>query len=171
MSVTYASFHRPCLIERDWRFLARLRARQGAPGGDTYLAAILDRKLKIARLLPERGIGPDLVTMNSRVLFRVDQMASAARVVVGGEADGMVGATIPITTARGLALLGLSVGQQEIVERRDGKCETLLVEAVLYQPENPSVSQPARPKDPAFPIARDGPAGEVIRPACFARRV
>ncbi len=170
MSVTYASFHRARLIEKDWRILARLRARIGAAGGDPYLADLLDRKLKFARLLPVQELSPTVVTMNSRVLFRVENVPQPARVIVAGDAHGVVGATIPVTTAWGLTLLGLSIGQHATVERRDGERQTLFVDAVLYQPENAPGSMTRSPNKRAASSASDCPAAVIIRPARFVER-
>jgi regulator of nucleoside diphosphate kinase len=46
-----------------------------------------------------------------------------------------VGLFLPITTARGLALLGLTENQAFILTNNDGVEERILLEKVQYQPE------------------------------------
>ena len=99
------------------------------------IAALLRRKLSAATITHEDEIRPDVVTLNSRVRFRVDDGPVDERIVVHGEERGVPGMTIPITIPRGLALLGLAEGQEVTVERECEPAETLSVEMVAYQPE------------------------------------
>ncbi len=77
----------------------------------------------------------DVASINSRVRFRAHAGESDIRVISTGQATGPVGLFLPITTLRGLALLGLRASQKIEFENSNGLAETMLLEAVEYQPE------------------------------------
>ncbi|WP_244277762.1 hypothetical protein [Mesorhizobium erdmanii] len=51
------------------------------------------------------------------------------------EARGPVGSSLSVATRRGLGMLGMARGQTASIEHADGRRESILIEAVLYQPE------------------------------------
>jgi len=102
---------------------------------DETLVAQLRRKLSRARVVRSEEIAPTVVTMNSRVTFSVDECHDHTRVIVSNEADRLVGMTLPVTSRRGLALLGMSEGQAVTLREPGGSLETITVLKVAYQPE------------------------------------
>lgn len=104
-------------------------------GLDDPMAPLLRRKLSRAAVMFRDDIPATVVTLNSRVTFRVDDNPAETRVLAHDEIRGLVGLTIPLTNRRGLALLGLSEGQSIALEKPDGRTETITVLQVAYQPE------------------------------------
>lgn len=98
------------------------------------LRPILQDKLSAATVVFQDEIPASIVTLNSRARYRVDARPAETRIVSQGEMRGMVGALLPITHPRGLALLGLAEGQQYTLAR-NGESETISVLEVVYQPE------------------------------------
>jgi regulator of nucleoside diphosphate kinase len=92
-------------------------------------------KLSEAAVVGADEIDPHFVTLNSRVVFRVDSGPVDTRIVINGEEDSLVGMTILIRVPRGLALLGARAGQDVVATRRDGSIENISVEEVAFQPE------------------------------------
>lgn len=107
------------------------------------LSALLARKLRNCTLWGNDDIPPGVVTLNSRVSFRVaggpagDPAGSRpeTRVVALSALGGNVGAVLPITNRRAMAMLGLSEGDTTTFDGVDGTPETLEVLSVLHQPE------------------------------------
>lgn len=103
--------------------------------GDATLAPFIRRKLDQAVVVFRDDIPANVVTLNSRVSYRVDEGEAETRIISHDELRGLVGFTLPITHPRGLALLGLQEGQSITIATDDGGSETLSVEQVLFQPE------------------------------------
>jgi regulator of nucleoside diphosphate kinase len=80
-------------------------------------------------------IPPDVATLSSRVIFTVDGREPDTRVLSHDRMTSPVGLFLPITTPRGLALLGLAAGQTFRLAKPDGGEERIVLEAVAYQPE------------------------------------
>ena len=119
----------PCrLTTKDYAILETLLERSREPGGAH--AALLRRKLAGAGIWLNEDIPADVVTVNSRVAFRVNDAPSETRIVAQAPIDGVVGMLLPVTTLRGLALLGLAEG-----ESIAAGADTLTVVEVAYQPE------------------------------------
>jgi regulator of nucleoside diphosphate kinase len=121
------------LTSKDHAILEVMHERSSALGEP--IAPMLREKLAGARVVLRDEVHPDVVTLNSRVLFNVDGGVKQTRIVVQGELRALVGMTIPLATPLGIALLGLSPGQAATIERADGTLETVHLERVLYQPE------------------------------------
>jgi regulator of nucleoside diphosphate kinase len=102
---------------------------------DDPLRAMLKMKVMDARVTLLDDIPADVVTLNSRVTFRVGDQPVDTRVLIHQEVYGIVGMTIPISAMRGLAMLGMSVGQSVTYSRTDENTETITVLAIRYQPE------------------------------------
>jgi regulator of nucleoside diphosphate kinase len=102
---------------------------------DVPAAELLDAELHRAVVVPRRAVPPDVVTMNSDVIYQ-DEATGArrtVRVVYPRDADagrGWVSVLAPI----GSALLGLRVGQHIDWPLPTGP-RRLRVVAVPYQPE------------------------------------
>lgn len=104
-------------------------------GRDDPMVAMLRRKLAKAVVVFREDIPPTVVTLNSRVRFRVDDGPAETRILAHDEVRGLVGLTIPLANRRGLAMLGLAEGQSFAIDRTDGTTETITVLEVMYQPE------------------------------------
>jgi regulator of nucleoside diphosphate kinase len=107
-------------------------ARLGHLADDPTLAPELDR----ADIVPFRTVPPNVVTMNSRVVFKDETMAEfrTVTIVYPQDADPSHG-KISVMAPVGSALLGLSVGQSIEWCFPDGRPRTLRVVELLYQPE------------------------------------
>ncbi len=140
------------LTLKDYTALETLLMRCDARS-DPIAPAIHD-KLSTAEILFDDDISPSLVTMNSRVAFRVDGGPLDSRILVADEASHLAGITLPVSTQRGLAMLGQMAGESVHVRRQDGRAETLRIEDIAYQPEAAArkasaIDAPARGGEPA----------------------
>src|SRR3546814_6008267 len=63
----------------------------------TTLFRSLRQKLSSVTILPPHEVPPDLVTLYSRVRYRVNQRPPTTRVMIHDAAQGVIGATLPIT--------------------------------------------------------------------------
>lgn len=124
---------------KDFTILGNMIRR--TPPYDDRLLRLLRRKLSMASVFLPEDIAPDVATINSRVEYRVDDGRTEACVLVHDEGNASLGLALPISTLRGLALLGLSAGDSVPIESQDGRIETVCLETVAYQPES------ARKKD------------------------
>jgi regulator of nucleoside diphosphate kinase len=123
------------------------------------IAAALREKLSTTTVVSRDKVDPCVVTINSRVLFRVNDEPIQSRVVIHDDRRRVDGLTIPITVPLGLALLGLTEGQESIFRGPRNATQKLQIMEVAYQPEaterQAAVSQ--------FFETRSGPAaGEIV---------
>ena len=121
------------LTSKDFSILEVMLERRIA-SGDAILP-LLRCKVANASVALIDAIEPNVVTLNSRVMFRINGGQAETRTLVQSDVRDMVGVGLPITTMRGLALLGLAEGQSALIERSTGETELILLEKVLYQPE------------------------------------
>jgi regulator of nucleoside diphosphate kinase len=98
------------------------------------MAVLLRRKINAATVVFRDDIPPSIATLSSRVTYRVDAAAPESRVLSHDVMASPVGLFLPITTLMGLALLGLSEGQEIRIDTPE-KPRRVHLEAVLYQPE------------------------------------
>lgn len=99
------------------------------------IVPMLERKLAESNIIPAGMVEPDIATLNSRVVFRINDGAPETRTLMLGDASAPVGCGLPLGTWRGLCLLGMRAGQSVVAERPDGSRERILLEDVAYQPE------------------------------------
>ncbi|MGH6862389.1 MAG: nucleoside-diphosphate kinase, partial [Phyllobacterium sp.] len=122
------------LTTRDYYTLQSLQENMFL--NDELTRFILRNKLSNAVVSFPEDIPANVVTLNSRISYRVDEGLLENHVVANNEMRGLVGLTvISITRPRGLTLLGLTEGQSAIVGRASDVRETVRVEKVMYQPE------------------------------------
>lgn len=119
------------ITDLDRTRLAALRDRPEA-----LSTALLDRELLRATVVEQRNIPPDVVTMNSEIVF--EDWSSGARqtlrLVYPDDADSTRG-WISILEPLGTALLGLRSGQWFVWDHWSGaKC--IFVVELRYQPES-----------------------------------
>ena len=107
------------LTTKDFTILEVMRDR--CLGPDDPVAPILKRKIESATVMFWDDIPVNVATLNSRVTFSVDGREPDRRTISHDRMTSPIGMFLPITTARGLALLGLSEGQEFTVENADGK--------------------------------------------------
>jgi regulator of nucleoside diphosphate kinase len=121
------------LTTKDYTILEAMLDRW--PGRADATARLLRRKLAKAIIMLPHDIPATAVTLNSRVKFRVDENPIETRILAHGEMRDLAGLTIPLSSPRGLALLGTCQGQSVVLERWDGGTERIAVLQVLHQPE------------------------------------
>lgn len=121
------------LTARDFALLESFSQNWGEPFPGA--AEIMRRKLAAATLVFPADVPTDVVTLNSRVRFRVGTSVVDERTIVGGPSEEVYGLTLQLASPRGLALIGAAVGQTVEARRRGGSVEHLVIEAVPYQPE------------------------------------
>ncbi|MER9645906.1 nucleoside-diphosphate kinase [Mesorhizobium sp. M0199] len=121
------------LTTKDYAILEVMRERH--PSRGEILSAILDRKISSAVVMFRDDVPGTVVTLSSRVAYRVNDGPAETRIVAHDEMRGLVGMLLPITNPRGLALLGLAEGESMSIPTADGGLETLSVHEVVYQPE------------------------------------
>ncbi len=96
----------------------------------------LENELANAIVVPSTDIPPDVVTMNSRVVFEDVQSGerNTVTLVYPSRADASAGC-ISVLAPVGVALLGLRVGQTIDWSVPAGRVRQLRIVEVLYQPE------------------------------------
>ena len=96
----------------------------------------LMQELDRALVLSSASVPPDLVTMNSTVVYEDEDtgMLREITIVYPPEADSRKG-NVSVLAPLGTALLGLSVGQSIVWPFPGGSLRTLRVVQLLYQPE------------------------------------
>lgn len=122
-----------CLTTKDFAVLEVLLERRRAFADP--IVHMLEHKLTTTGVVPVDSVGPDIVTLNSRVVFRIDAGPAQTRTLVQNEVRGPVGSSLSVATRRGLCMLGMAAGETASIEHPDGRRESILVQAVLYQPE------------------------------------
>lgn len=137
---------------------------------DDPLTPLLERKIASAQVILRADVPANIVTLGSRVTFSVDNRDSDTRVVTADGASAPVGLFLPVSSPRGLALLGLAEGQTFRLAGREGMQESIVLETLHYQPEAArrereamgGLLQPARGRKPVLRVIdgalRDGAA-------------
>lgn len=122
------------VTHQDHERLAALVDRY-ASGRTAALAADLDDELARARVVDQAAIPPDIVTMNSRCVFRfADSGKERELTLVYPEQADVAAGRISVLAPVGAALLGLAEGQTIRWPTPEGE-RTLELVAVRYQPE------------------------------------
>ncbi|WP_257454374.1 nucleoside diphosphate kinase regulator [Archangium lipolyticum] len=115
--------------------MERLRTLIDTTAGD--LAEALDAELLRAEVVEPTQVPPDVVTMNSRVVYEDEDTHEKREVTLSYPKDaslqqGRVSVLAPV----GAALLGLSEGQEIEWELPGGKHKRLRILSVTYQPQS-----------------------------------
>jgi regulator of nucleoside diphosphate kinase len=115
---------------------ARLRSLSSHPE--------LEAELGAADIVESDAIAPDVVTMNSRVLYSDETTGETREVTLVFPQDSDASARrVSILAPVGMALLGLTAGQSIVWPFPDGSAHELRVLRVIYQPESEGDSDKA----------------------------
>lgn len=121
------------LTTKDYTILEVLLDRHR--DGDLPMRRLLRRKIDTAIVVFRDDVPPAVATLGSRVRYRVDDAAAETRFLAHDRMPAPKGLFLPITTVRGLALLGLCEEQAIAVETGDAAREKIRLEQVVEQPE------------------------------------
>lgn len=99
------------------------------------LLPLIRHKIAKAVVVFREDLPDGIASINSRVSFRVNGSARDTRVLSTGQVTAPIGMFLPITTTRGLSLLGLTEGQDMALTDPNGLEDRILLEKVEYQPE------------------------------------
>ena len=122
-----------CLLTaKDYSILEAMLERRAS---QDLLRQILQSKLSTAHVVFREDIPADIVTLNSRVRYRVNGAPAETRLICQDEIRGTVGSVLPVTQPRGLALLGLAEGETYRLPGSALEEVAVHVLEVLYQPE------------------------------------
>ncbi len=141
------------LTTKDLTILEVMLERRFDP--DDELAPLLRRKIAAARIVLRDDAPANLATLNSRVSFSVDEGDTEVRIISHDPMHAARGLFLPVSSRRGLALLGLSEGDAIGLPRADGEVETIRLIKVLYQPEA-SRRERAAAVNPALRVIQGG---------------
>lgn len=121
------------LTAKDSAYLQTLLASKGQ---DEDFLALLRQKLDNANLLLDHTVDRRVATIDSRVEFTVGGGFTEERILTRDEKGTNPGNALPITTMRGLALLGLKEGDVFPLRKSNGIIEPIKLIKVVYQPES-----------------------------------
>ncbi|MFL5358509.1 nucleoside diphosphate kinase regulator [Archangium sp.] len=114
--------------------MERLRTLIDTTAGD--LADTLDAELLRAEVVEPSLVPPDVVTMNSRVVYRDEDTGETREVTLSYPKDASLEqGRISVLAPVGAALLGLSVGQDIEWQQPGGRHKRLRIVSVTYQPQ------------------------------------
>lgn len=99
-------------------------------GARSATAALVRCKLGSATVMPPSDIGEDVVTSGCKVQFKVDGVRLDERELLWSPHDQIDGSALSLMQPRGLALLGLSVGQWVSYQTDSRRTRTLLVTGI-----------------------------------------
>jgi regulator of nucleoside diphosphate kinase len=129
------------LTTKDFTILEVMLDRSGEANG--FMARLLRRKIETATVLFHDDVPATVATLSSRITYRIDAGEPDSRILSHDRMNASAGLFLPITSPIGLALLGLSEGQDFCIEGPEG-VRSIKLETVLYQPEAARWEQKAR---------------------------
>jgi regulator of nucleoside diphosphate kinase len=97
---------------------------------DSAFMRLLRQKLANATIVFHDEIAPPVATIGSRVDFTINHQIHDSRVLVADAASGPSRLTLPVTTMRGLALLGLKANDTILIEWSKSERERLRVDRI-----------------------------------------
>ncbi|WP_434713582.1 transcription elongation factor GreAB (plasmid) [Rhizobium sp. YTUHZ045] len=111
-----------CMLERH-------RARRGP------FAAVLREKFNRSRVFSREDIPANVVTIDTEFIYTVNGVRAGPHVLVHKPTGELPRLALSVCSMRGLALLGLAIGEKTEIPRNNSEFEVLTVESVLFQPE------------------------------------
>jgi regulator of nucleoside diphosphate kinase len=151
------------LITDTDRDALREMARSLRTVGDPYRSFLRDLEVELAQatVVPADEVGPDVVTMGSRVRVRdLDTENVETFTLVYPEEADVFGSKLSVLNGFGIAVLGARAGDEIALEIPRGR-RRLRIEQVLYQPESAGRFHPIPAAAPD--LSRSGPREEVTR--------
>jgi regulator of nucleoside diphosphate kinase len=111
--------------------------RDQSLGNDDLMTLIAGCKLSNAIVMLSDQIPASVVTVGSRVRYRIDDGPSETRIIASDDYHGLLGLlpVMPISHPHGLAMLGLAEGASVVLLPHDGLSEKITVLEVANQPE------------------------------------
>ncbi len=101
----------------------------------TAYTVLLRDKLNHASIFFGEDVPADVVTIDSRLEFSVDGVPMGPHVLVKSSPEDLPNFALSIHSMRGLALLGLAVGESVEIITDEGGRQTLRIDRILFQPE------------------------------------
>lgn len=96
---------------------------------------LLEKKLEGSRIVDSQETPPDLVTMNSEVVFYDYTEEEAIKLRLVYQLSALYGNQISVLAPLGTALLGLKAKDEVVFPLRDGSHRRIRLEGITYQPE------------------------------------
>lgn len=112
---------------------AVLREIFGQTTSDNAYHRLLTRKLVQAEICSPRNVPDDVVTINSRVTFSIDEGVPRTANLIRNESQNFPNYTVSVASLLGLALLGLRAGREITVEAETGVLRRIHVDRVDCQ--------------------------------------
>lgn len=111
--------------------------REQSLGDHDLMRSIGSRKLSNAIVMLRDQIPATVVTVGSRVRYRIDDGPSETRIIASDDYHRLVGLlpVMPISHPHGLAMLGLEEGASVVLRPRDGPAEKITVLEEASRPE------------------------------------
>jgi regulator of nucleoside diphosphate kinase len=106
-------------------------------GDNDLMRSIASRKLSNAIVMLRDQIPASVVTVGSRVRYRMNDGPSETRIIASGDYHGLLGLlpVMPISHPHGLAMLGVTEGASVVLRPHDGPSEKITVLEVADRPE------------------------------------
>jgi len=122
------------LTTKDITILQTMYDRRRALSG--AVQEVLRHKLDTATVVFSDDINVDVVTLNTRVRYRIGNGQPQTAIITQGQMDAMVDQCLSLNTMRGLGLLGLTEATEtSLPNPHNAVPDRLIIEAVLFQPE------------------------------------
>lgn len=122
---------------------AYLKSLLSSKDQDEDFLALLRVKLDNANLVLDHTIDRRVATIDSRVEFSVGGGFTEERILTRDDKGNGLARALPITTPRGLALLGLKEGDVFPLRKPNGIIEPIRLTKVVFQPEADQRGVPA----------------------------
>lgn len=121
------------LTTKDHGILQAMLERYKGP--HSHFAQLLERKIRASAIYFSDDIPPGVVTLNTRLTYRVNGVLAGPHIIVDRKDDTLPDDALSLYTIRGLALLGLAERTKVSVPLGQNVVEELRIEDVLSQPE------------------------------------
>ncbi|WP_026481506.1 hypothetical protein [Ahrensia sp. 13_GOM-1096m] len=121
------------LTQSNAALLQRLFDAQHAK--NTPFSMLLKAKLENAQICSESDLPANIVTLDSRVTYSVNDVFTDTRILSAHRSNDIVGLSLSITNLRGLALIGLKEGDYYHLTEAGQETDLLHVKKVRFQPE------------------------------------
>ena len=120
------------ITDQDYERLALL-----VQHSETKSSAALEEELARAKVVPQKEIPKDVVTMNSKIKFLdLDSKKESEITLVYPKDADVTKSQVSILAPVGIALIGLRKGQTIDWPMPNGQSRKLQVTGILYQPES-----------------------------------